>query len=376
MAALGDDLRLLALRIDGAARLQDGGGRLDREADHEILAGRKSAQDPTGLVREEFRRAVVPDPHLIGVLLAGEGGGLEARADLHRLDGVDRHHGLGEVGVELVIDGLAQAGGHAGRHDLDHRAAGRAGLAHPVQVLAPGLRRLGVRCKEGVPVHLRPVEVFPVDAVGAHLHQTAAQGEGLAQEMRQQLARDAACGDTHRRFPCGGPAAAARIADAVLLPVGIVRVAGPELGRDVAVVLGTLILVLDHQTDGRAGRLALVDAGDDPHLIGFLALGGVARLAGLAPVEPALKVGLAQGNQRGHAVHHAADLRPVAFAPGGEAEGLAEGITRHSRAPDRARPRLRPWGRDRRATRGPRWRRRPPSCRRRDSRNRRGGPRR
>jgi hypothetical protein len=40
----------------------------------------------------------------------------EAVADLDALDGVDAHHGVGDVGIELVEQRLAQAHRHAARH--------------------------------------------------------------------------------------------------------------------------------------------------------------------------------------------------------------------------------------------------------------------
>jgi hypothetical protein len=52
----------------------------------------------------------------------------EAVADLHALDGVDAHHRVGDVGVELVVQRLAQAHRHAVGAHLDARAAGVAAL--------------------------------------------------------------------------------------------------------------------------------------------------------------------------------------------------------------------------------------------------------
>ncbi len=58
----------------------------------------------------------------------------EAGADLHALDGVQAHHRVGDVGVELVVQRLAQAHRHAARGDGQARAAGVAGLAQRVHV--------------------------------------------------------------------------------------------------------------------------------------------------------------------------------------------------------------------------------------------------
>ena len=50
------------------------------------------------------------------------------------------------------------------------------------------------------------------------------------------------------------------------------------------------------------------------------------------PVEPMLDLLGRERQARGHAVDHDADRRPVALAPGGEAEQLAEGGTGHGSA--------------------------------------------
>ena len=111
--------------------------------------------------------------------------------------------------------------------------------------------------------------------------------------------------------------------------------AGAELVLDLAVVLGPRVDVLDLERDRRAGghllaaRLVGEHAGEDAHLVGLLALGGVARLAGLPLVEIGLDVGDLELDAGRAAVDHAADRRPVAFAPGGDAEQMAEAVVRH-----------------------------------------------
>ena len=87
----------------------------------------------------------------------------EAVADLDALHGVDAHQRLGEVGVELVVDRLAEADRHARGHDLDHRAARAAALAHVVEIAFPALRRLAVGAPEGIVAGGVPVPVGAVD---------------------------------------------------------------------------------------------------------------------------------------------------------------------------------------------------------------------
>src|SRR6185369_8007516 len=102
-----------------------------------------------------------------------------------------------------------------------------------------------------------------------------------------------------------------------------------ELVLDLRIVLAALILVLDQQRDRRARRLVLEHAGENLHGVRFTALGHEARLAGLAAVEPVLDPLGLQGDAGRRAIDHAADRRPMALAPGGEAEQMTEAVVRH-----------------------------------------------
>jgi hypothetical protein len=66
------------------------------------LSGGDAAENAAGMVRQEDRLAVIAHAHLVGILLAGDFRGVEAVADLHALDGVDRHQQRGDVLVELA----------------------------------------------------------------------------------------------------------------------------------------------------------------------------------------------------------------------------------------------------------------------------------
>src|SRR4051812_18979585 len=328
MPALGAQFDLAAELVDAAHRVEDRAGRLDRQPADDVLAGRDAAQDATGMVGEEHRLAA-PDAHLVGVLLAAHRRRRGTVADLDALHGIDAHQALGEVGIELVVDRIAQAGRHTGGHDLDHRADRAAALAHVVEIAFPALRRLAVGAPEGIVAGGVPVPVASIDLLRAELHDGAAHLDLGTQD----LAGDGAGGDPHRRFARRLAAAAAIITHAVFLEVGVVGVARAELVLDLAVVAAALVDIVDVQRDRRAGRDALEHAGQDFHGVRLLALRHEARLAGAALLHPDLDVGFAQGNARRRAVDHAADRRPVAFAPAGEPEEGAETAAGHDRPP-------------------------------------------
>ena len=105
--------------------------------------------------------------------------------------------------------------------------------------------------------------------------------------------------------------------------------AGAEAVGDLRIIPGALVDILDHEADGRTRRLPLEHAGEDAHAVRLAALCRKAGLAGPALVEPDLEVVLGERNPGRAAVHDAADRRPVALAPGGEAKGLPEPVGGH-----------------------------------------------
>ena len=110
--------------------------------------------------------------------------------------------------------------------------------------------------------------------------------------------------------------------------------AGPEFVFDFRVILGPLILILDHERDRRTG--GDLDAGfvreharQDFNPVRLLPLRRKPRLPRPAFIEIRLDVGFAERNSRRAAIDHAADCRPMAFAPGGDAKHVAEGVIGH-----------------------------------------------
>src|SRR5690606_41419962 len=100
----------------------------------------------------------------------------------------------------------------------------------------------------------------------------------LAALRLPRLADDAG-GHVHRRLARGGAPAAARIADAVLLPVGVIGMAGAELRGDLRVVPAALVGVADQQRDRCAGGDAIEHAVEDFDLVRLWPRLGVAGLA-------------------------------------------------------------------------------------------------
>ena len=186
---------------------------------------------PPALLERKLRPAVVADADLVGILLAGQLGRSHARADLDALDGVDAHHGSGEILVELAVDRRAPAGGHAFGHHLDHGARPRSRTCAARRDSSTTSRRCRHRARRTDCGRPRPSPSARGRPCAADLHQRAADGHA-----GDDLARDRAGGDAHGGLARRGAAAAAIVADAVFLPVGEIGMAGAELVLDVGVV--------------------------------------------------------------------------------------------------------------------------------------------
>jgi hypothetical protein len=105
---------------------------------------------------------------------------------------------------------------------------------------------------------------------------------------------------------------------------------GPELLGDVAVILGPLVGVADHQLDRRAGRDTPSNTPDR------ISTSSASRrwvvylfCPGLRRSSQCWMAAASTGTPGGHAVDRRAQRRPVAFAPGGDAEEMAEGVEGH-----------------------------------------------
>src|SRR5258708_9959767 len=211
------------------------------------------------MIAEEHRLAGL-DTHLVGVLLAAHGRDRKPVADIDAVHCVDAHQALGEVGIELVVDRIAQTDGNARRHDLDDRAARRATLAHIVEIALPGLAGLAVGTPEGIVAGGVPIPFAAVDFLGAELDHGATYLYAVAQDFaRDRAGRDAHCGLARRRA-----APAAIVAHAVFLEVGVVGMGRPELVLDLGIVAAALVDVVDMEPDPRAGRGAPAPAPQDP----------------------------------------------------------------------------------------------------------------
>src|SRR5204862_4467326 len=150
-----------------------------------------------------------------------------------------------------------------------------------------------------------------------------------AEARGEVAARNRARGGAHHRLARRRAPAAAVVAHAVFLLVGVVGVSGSEAILDLVVVARARVGVIDEDADRGAGRAALEHAREDAHLVGFAALTDEMRRAAAAAVDILLQIRLAQRQARRAAVDDAAHGRPVALAEGGHREQPADGVAGH-----------------------------------------------
>ena len=259
------------------------------------------------------------------MLAAGQQNPTEAGSDLKRLGCGQAQHRLSQVGLQLVKHRLAPAGRHATGDALHDAADGVAFPAHLLDQPDHARRRGRVRAADDV-----RLDVLETDLVGIHgaddFLDLLDVGEDFhAELLAQNLLSNRAGGHPAHCLPRAGPPPALPGADAVFGRIGEVRMRRAELVLHLAVSLGTLVLVFNPHGNGCAERQAgRGNPGEDLNRVRFLARGDDFGLAGPAPVEVGLKVGLGKFEAGRTAVHDHAHATAVRFAPGGNAEQLTK----------------------------------------------------
>ncbi len=109
--------------------------------------------------------------------------------------------------------------------------------------------------------------------------------------------------------------------------ISVVGVPRAKTVHDVGIILGALIGVFNQQPNGGTGGPAFEHPGEDAHLVGLTALGGVTRSPRLAAVQVRLQIRLAQLQPRRAAIDNGAKGRAVAFAEGGDGKEFSEAVS-------------------------------------------------
>ena len=310
-----------AVDIDRRLFAQEGGNGLEGHAEDDVVAVADAALDAAAVVGgggEARQESIV-------LLRTAKGRTRKTEAVLKTFDGVDGEHGVGKGGVEFVESGRAPARRAAGDEAFDDAAHGVAFAFDLEDELRHALGRRGVGTTHVVAVDLveGEVAVVFVEHNGTYLPRPGgdAHPELSQEDLCKRPAHHTAHGFAGRTTP-----AAAMVANAVFALVGEIGVGGSEDVAQVVVVRGVVLGVAHEKSDGGAGGAAFKDAGEEFDLIGFAAWGGEAALSRPAAVELVLNEIGVDVEAGGHAVDDAAYADAVAFAKGGEAEELSEGV--------------------------------------------------
>mmetsp|Transcript_59902 Transcript_59902/g.154764 ORF Transcript_59902/g.154764 Transcript_59902/m.154764 type:complete len:349 (+) Transcript_59902:583-1629(+) len=327
------------------------------------------------MVRLALEQAIAAGHEQVVVGRTEHATGIEALSDLEALGRGQRHHALGQLRLQLVEARLAEAN----RHTCDHASADTArAVLLPPQLVdagrhlgrrrgvgAPGVDQLAIRklqvtltCgSEGRAVGPAVLLAVPVDEVIAlvvlgqcplvvdevpvgrivfqlhlhvprnvNVHHRVHPANNLAIELLlQPLLCDRAGRDTADGLACGGAAAAAGGASAILHLVSVVRMAWPRRLDSVGIVELFLVLVVHHHGDRRPQRLPVLRAGEDGDDVALVPRGDDGALAGAPPGELRLHIRLRQVKVGGDAVNYAAHTNTMRLTEGGYAEQHAIG---------------------------------------------------
>ena len=272
------------------------------------------------------RRAGPTFAHFESVIVfeTGEFGSLETGSDFETLGRRQTEHGLGQISLEFVESGFAEAGRTVAHHAFDEPADRVTVRACFFDAHDHLFRRGCVGTTDRIDFdrfagHGRDIDQR-FDLVDA-----ADPGEHIDAGMKrlEDLAGHDAGGNTADGFARGGAASSLPVADAVFGLVGEIGMGWTESRLHLAVGLGARVFVADEDGDGRAEGFALEDAGQNFAAVGLLARCDDIALARAAAVEFLLDVRFGQVELRQAAVDDHTDAAPVGFPPRGDAEKLA-----------------------------------------------------
>jgi hypothetical protein len=325
VAAAAPERCVFQLLIDGVLLVHDGGHWLEGDTEVDGLAVGDAALHTAGVVfcHADF---AAPGPHGVVVLAAGHGDATEAGADFEALGRGQAEHRLGQVGLESVEHRVAPANGQASCDTLDQSADGVAGFAGALDQSNHFVGDGAVRAADNVGLDIAQLDLLGVD-VGDDFFDLFNVGQHFdAVPLFQKFLGHGTGGDAADSFARAGAAAALPVAEAEFLLVRVVGMRGAELGFHFRVGLGAEIFVVHHHHNGCAEGFTLEGAGENLDFVGLVARRDDLRLAGTASVEVGLNVRLVEIELRWAAVEHDANAPPVGFAPGGDAEQMAERV--------------------------------------------------
>ncbi len=236
MATGRHHLDRITLDIHRATSLRDAGGRFEGDRHQNLLSSGNAPQNAAGIVGEKSLRR-----DFVTVLRTLLRDALEPGTDFNTLDGVDVHHGMGNVGIEAIKHRFTQPHRHTGRHNIHartNRVAVGANLIHDLFKLR-NLRR--VRSEEGI--LLDGVPVLELEHDRPELGKIATDHSAVL--LLEPFLGDRAGGDAQCCFARTGTTTATIITETVLLLIGVIGMTRAKPVHDLGVIVRALVGVLD-----------------------------------------------------------------------------------------------------------------------------------
>mmetsp|Transcript_5384 Transcript_5384/g.11838 ORF Transcript_5384/g.11838 Transcript_5384/m.11838 type:complete len:332 (-) Transcript_5384:186-1181(-) len=320
MSAPGPQLRLRTLTCHGLLLDADGGRGLEGDLDHNVLTVGEAALDAARAVGAGADLPVLRHVELVVVLRAQHAAATEAAANLKALGSWKREHGLGQLRLQLVKHGGAEALGAVAHHAGHLAATGLAPVADIVDSIDHALRCLLVGAPHDVALHVSHCEVLMVnvrvnvlDAV--HVRQNLSSTHNI----QQFLCNGSGCNTTNG-LPSGGSATTSDSTNAILKIVSSVRMRWPVSYGHLAVILRALVLVADQNGNWAPKCDTVIHARKNLRNVLLLSGGCDDALSRLSAVQLKLNFLLTDLQARRHAIDHTANTLAVRFTEGGHSE--------------------------------------------------------
>ena len=225
--------------------------------------------------------------NFIAVFAAAKLHHLKTIANFHALHRINAHQRVRNVRIEAVKYRLTEPRRNAIGHHGYFRSDGVALFFQASHQFIERFNFLWIRTEERVLFNLFPI--FDSQRNIPHLGQAAANHNP---EFRgEEFLGNRSGSHAHSGFTGRGTTAAAIVAQAIFLFVGVVSVARAENVFNRAVILRTLIGILNQQTNAGPGSHPLEYAGEDFNLVRFAALGSIARCSRTSAIEIVLQIG-------------------------------------------------------------------------------------
>ena len=270
------------MQIDGLLFLRDRRGGLDSRAENQRHTVGDTAQNTAAVVgcRDDLVFLIAEG---VVCLRAAHGAEIKAGTEFDPLDRRNAEHRLGDHAFHAVEHRLADANRQSGDGAFDRAADTVEVKPRGFHLVAHGRFLAGVDQGEGGMIQSVNQFCRNVNRIEALVRDAADlcdMGSNLYTFFCEKLTADSAGKHQRSRDPARKMTAAADIVRGVVFDVsGVVAVSRARTGKQIAVIAGARVGVLDHRAERRAGQGVAQHTGKHARRVAFLARSGSFVLA-------------------------------------------------------------------------------------------------